>query len=44
MLAAAAAATAERRSQLSLGEQTVMVVSDLQGHPKSMIFISFESQ
>jgi len=29
----------EQKAQLSLGELTVLVVSDLQGHPVSMIFI-----
>jgi len=29
----------EQKTQLSLAELTVLVVSDLQGHPKSMISI-----
>jgi len=31
-----------QEAQLSLRQPTVLVVSDLQGHPKSMIFISSE--
>jgi len=33
-----------QEAQLSLGQPTILVVSNLQGHPKSTIFISFESQ
>jgi len=32
----------EQKAQLSLEQPTVLVVSDLQGHPRSIIFISFE--
>ena len=32
----------KQKVQLSLGQPTVLVVSDLQGHPKSIIFISAE--
>jgi len=36
------ASVLEQVTQLSLGQLTVLVVSDLQGHPTSMIFISSE--
>jgi len=29
-------------AQLSLGQPTILVVSDLQGHPRSVISISFD--
>jgi len=34
----------KQEAQLSLGQPTILVVSDLQGHPKSMFCMSFESQ
>jgi len=34
----------KQAAQLSLVQPTVPVVSDLQDHPKSIIFMSFESQ
>jgi len=34
----------QQETQLSLGQPTVLVVSDVQGHPKSMIFILSENQ
>jgi len=33
----------QQKAQVSLGQPTVLVVSDLQGHQRSMIFMSFES-
>jgi len=32
----------QQEAQLSLGQLTLLVVSNLQGHPRSMIFISSE--
>jgi len=29
-----------QKAQLSLEQPTVLIISDLQGHPRSMIFIS----
>jgi len=34
----------KQEAQLSLGQPTILVVSDLQGHARSIIFMSFESQ
>jgi len=34
----------KQKAQLSLGQPTVLGVSDIQVHPESMIFMSFESQ
>jgi len=34
--------TVKQKAQLSLEQPTALVVSDLQGHPRSMIFISSE--
>jgi len=42
-VASAVHSNVKQEAQLSLGLPTILVVSDLQDHPRSMIFISSET-